>query len=69
MDRHDEHFEDKEEKLRQEGDVLGLGGADVPQTPADRALGGASSDPDDVRRWRELKNQATVLSQSSLRWT
>jgi hypothetical protein len=54
MDRHDDSFEEeKEEKLIREGDVLGLGGSDVPQTPADRAVGGASSDSDEVRRRRE----------------
>jgi len=51
MDRHDEDFDEKEEKYRQ-GDVLGIG-KDVVQTAADRAVGGASDDPAEVRRRRE----------------
>ena len=52
MDRYDEnkHVHDTDEVGGRDGNVLGLGGSEVPKMPGDPS---ASNDPESVRRRRE----------------
>jgi hypothetical protein len=52
MDRYDEKKDsrDRDDEVAREGDVLGLGGTDVPKAPGDPT---ASDDPESVRHRRE----------------
>jgi hypothetical protein len=43
---------ERDEQLTRHGDVLGLGGAEVPQTEADRELGAESNATAESRRRR-----------------
>ena len=51
MDRYDERKDsDAGERDMRDGDVLGLGGSEVPKMPGDPS---ASNDPESIRRRRE----------------